>query len=148
MGNVIDMTKYPWFDNTANIGHELQNIWKSVKKDISRIASLSKDDNLLDSSNEINRLIKNVKRKLHQVTEIRFVQKNISDDWWHQILYKTLLIVYENKQDTKFNRDFQELIASDQNDVSATAIDFIQAYMIKVARISKNRVIIPFKPHK
>jgi predicted amidophosphoribosyltransferase len=142
------LTEHPWFDDTSNIAHQLRKIWNSVKRDISRIVSLSKEDNILDSNQEIKSLRNKIQENLRQVMEIRTAQKDISNERWNQILQKALLQAYKYRQDTRFYKDFQGLISSDQKDLSETAVHFIQAYMIKVARISKNRVMIPFKPHK
>lgn len=140
--------EHPGFDNTSNIGHELRRIWNSVKRDISRIVSLSKDDNQIDSHQEIKQLRSKIEQNLRQVTEIRTTQKNISDEWWNQILHRALLQTCKYRDDAKFHKDLQRLIAIDRDDMSLSAISFIQAYMLKIARISKNRIIIPFKPHK
>ncbi len=153
---------HPRFDDTRIIISQILKLGNSIKRDISRIMSLS---NITPSEHSIV-LVQNAKRRilerLELVSRIRYQKKHPqqspiknhqdnnyiiqSNEQWNQILHGTLARVYKHSDSPEFWKLFQELIGNDEVDVTNTGIHFLQAYMRIVARIPNDKISLPFKP--
>jgi hypothetical protein len=125
--------------------NKLLRLWNGIKRDISRIISLSNQE----SSDSIQECIFNCRERiferLESITEIRKTAK-IQPEAWNKILESALSNVYKHSDSEQIYTLLQSLLMTDEQDISHSGIHFLQEYMRIVARIPESQIIIPFKP--
>ena len=151
MGSTINITSHQWYDDTKIIGLRIVRLGNSIKKDISKIVSISSKESWPDGPIQVKEIKNRILSKLESISRLRLSKNNQINPWeeerqWNKVLFAALARVHKHVDNIQFRDSLQSLMEINDTDLSQTGVDFLLAYMKIVARIPESRIILPFKP--
>lgn len=150
MGSTVNIASHQWYDDAKILGLRIVRLGNSIKRDISRIVSISSKESWSDVLIQVQEIKNRILSKLESISTLR-LSKNTQnpgeeEKQWNKILFAALARVHKHADSPQFRDSLQSLMEINETDLSQTGVDFLLAYMKIVARIPESRIILPFKP--
>ena len=151
MWSTVNIASHQWYDDTKILGLRIVRLGNSIKKDISRIVSISSRESWPEVILQVQEIKNRILAKLESISKLRVSKNTQLNSWeeqqqWNKILFAALARVHKHQNSPQFRYSLESLMEIDKADLSQTGVDFLLAYMKIVARIPESRIILPFKP--